>query len=144
VRGWSSSAGALPGPARSRSARRRLAKSGSWRPSASRPAVGGRSNGAGRSPGGRDTTWDRDWARLDGWKRWLTVADSGHVTFIDLPVLGAQLGITDPGAPLSGQRSGEITRDYVGAFFDLHLRALPQPLLDAESPANPEVRFQQP
>ncbi|GAA3135527.1 lipase [Streptosporangium carneum] len=95
-------------------------------------------------PGGEDTTWDRDWARLDGWKRWLTVTGSGHFTFIDLPVLAAQLGMDDPSAPLPGRRSGEITRDYVGAFFDLHLRGVAQPLLDGPSPANPEVRFQQP
>ncbi|WP_031158436.1 alpha/beta hydrolase family protein [Streptosporangium roseum] len=95
-------------------------------------------------PGGKDKSWDRDWARLDGWKRWLTVADSGHFTFIDLPVLGGQLGLTTPEAPLSGRRSGEITRDYVGAFFDLHLRGIPQPLLDGPSTANPEVEFQNP
>ncbi|MFD8555938.1 alpha/beta hydrolase family protein [Streptosporangium canum] len=95
-------------------------------------------------PGGEDKSWDRDWARLDGWKRWLTVADSGHFTFIDLPVLGGQLGLTTPEAPLSGRRSGEITRDYVGAFFDLHLRGIPQPLLDGPSTANPEVTFQNP
>jgi dienelactone hydrolase len=99
---------------------------------------------AGHSPGGEDESWDRVWRRLDGWKRWLTVARSGHFTFIDLPVLGAQLGITDPEAPLSGRRSGEITRDYVGAFFDLHLRGIPQPLLDGPSPANPEVAFHAP
>ncbi|MCG5215266.1 alpha/beta hydrolase [Streptosporangium soli] len=95
-------------------------------------------------PGGKDESWDRDWARLDGWKRWLTVAGSGHFTFIDLPVLGGQLGLSTPDAPLSGRRSGEITRDYVGAFFDLHLRGIRQPLLDGPSTANPEVKFQTP
>ncbi|TDC24489.1 alpha/beta hydrolase [Streptomyces sp. 8K308] len=93
-------------------------------------------------PGGEDESWDRDWARLDGWRRWLTVTHSGHFTFIDLPVLGGQLGLTDPEAPLSGERSGEITRDYVAAFFDAHLRGLPQPLLDGPTAANPEVIFQ--
>lgn len=97
---------------------------------------------AGHSPGGRDTSWERDWARLDGWKRWLTVTGAGHFTFIDLPVLAGQLGMTDPNAPLPGDRSGEITRAYVGAFFDEHLRGLPQPLLWGPSPANPEVAFQ--
>jgi hypothetical protein len=37
-----------------------------------------------------------------------------------------------------------ITRDYVAAFFDLHLRGTPQPLLDGPTPDNPEVGFQQP
>ncbi|MFI6920872.1 alpha/beta hydrolase family protein [Nonomuraea spiralis] len=96
------------------------------------------------SPGAADTTWTRDWPRLDGWKRWLTVADSGHFTFIDLPILGAQVGIVDPSAPLSGKRSGEITTAYVGAFFDRHLRGENQPLLNGPSPANPEVAFHNP
>ncbi|WP_302893345.1 alpha/beta hydrolase family protein [Actinomadura luzonensis] len=96
------------------------------------------------SPGSADTTWSRDWPRLNGWKRWLTVADAGHFTFIDLPVLGAQAGITDPSAPLPGKRSGEITTAYVGAFFDQHLRDRPQPLLDGPSTANPEVTFHNP
>ncbi|WP_345572942.1 hypothetical protein [Nonomuraea rosea] len=96
------------------------------------------------SPGSADTTWPRDWRRLDGWKRWLTVADSGHFTFIDLPILGGQAGIIDPAAPLSGKRPGEITTAYVGAFFDQHLHGEHQPLLNGPSPANPEVTFQNP
>ncbi|TDC79032.1 alpha/beta hydrolase family protein [Streptomyces hainanensis] len=93
-------------------------------------------------PGGGDESWDQGWARLDGWRRWLTVTGSGHFTFIDLPVLGGQLGLTDPEAPLSGERSGEITRGYLAAFFDAHLRGQPQPLLDGPTAANPEVVFQ--
>ncbi|TRV75580.1 alpha/beta hydrolase [Streptomyces sp. 130] len=96
------------------------------------------------SGGTFDTTWDRDWARLDGWKRWLTVAGAGHFTFTDLPLLAAQLGIADPSAPLPADRSGDITRDYVAAFFDLHLKGLPQPLLAGPTPGNPEVTFQAP
>jgi hypothetical protein len=45
---------------------------------------------------------------------------------------------------LSGQCSGEITRDYVGAFFDLRLRVFLRPLLDGPTPANSEMVFQQP
>lgn len=89
-----------------------------------------------------NATWDLAWQRLDGWKRWLTVKDAGHFSFTDLPVLAAQLGITDPEFPLPGPRSGDITRTYLTAFFDLHLRTVPQPLLDGPTPANPEVTFQ--
>ena len=111
-----------------------------------RDGLGGRpfmlfGTAANHGPGGPDASWDRDWSRLDGWRRWITVAGSGHFTFCDLPVLGGQLGMTDPEAPLPGDRSGEITRAYVGAFFDRHLRGVPQPLLNGPSPANPEVRF---
>lgn len=96
------------------------------------------------APDGADTTWPRDWARLDGWKRWLTVAGAGHFSFTDLPVLGGQLGATDPSAPLSGTRSGAITTAYVGAFFDQTLRGARQPLLDGPSTDHPEVTFVRP
>jgi predicted dienelactone hydrolase len=98
------------------------------------------------SPGSaEDETWDRDWQRLeDSRRRWLTVAGSGHIGFSDLSVLAEQLGITDPDAPLSGARHGEIMRDYVAAFFDLHLRQMPQPLLEGPTPTNPEVAFHNP
>ncbi|SCK38385.1 Alpha/beta hydrolase family protein [Streptomyces sp. WMMB 714] len=99
---------------------------------------------AGHSPGGVDGTWDEAWERFDGWRRWLTVEGSGHFTFNDLPVLAGQLGMTDPDTPLPGDRSGQITRAYTGAFFDRHLRGIPQPLLRGPSPANPEVRFHRP
>ncbi|MEU6767655.1 alpha/beta hydrolase [Streptomyces sp. NPDC046853] len=98
----------------------------------------------GHNPTAEDTSWPREWRRLHGWKRWLTVVDSGHLTFTDLPVLGGQLGITDPEAPLSGKRSGEITADYVTAFFDRHLRSRNAPLLDGPSKENPEVAFHTP
>ncbi|MBB5933912.1 alpha/beta hydrolase family protein [Streptomyces zagrosensis] len=96
------------------------------------------------APNGADTTWPRDWARLDGWKRWLTVRGAGHFSFLDLPVLGAQLGITDPTAPLPGRRAGKITTAYVGAFFDQHLRGVHQRLLTGPSHAHPEVTFRNP
>lgn len=94
-------------------------------------------------PGGM-SSWDHDWPLLDGWKRWITFADSGHFTFSDFPVFGEQLGLPDPKAPLSGARSVELTRRYVGAFFDQHLKGKPQPLLDGPSPEAPEVRFHTP
>jgi predicted dienelactone hydrolase len=102
--------------------------------------------GANLRPGdsGSHAEWLRAWAALDGWKRWLAVAGSGHFSFTDLPVLGGQLGAVDPGAPLSGKRSGEITRDYVGAFFDRHLKGQREPLLDGPTAANPEVAFHRP
>ncbi|MEV2255087.1 alpha/beta hydrolase [Streptomyces sp. NPDC050147] len=96
------------------------------------------------NPSAEDATWPRQWDRLHGWKRWLTVADSGHLTFTDLPILGGQLNMTDPSAPLSGERSGQITTAYVTAFFDKHLDNQRRPLLDGPSKANPEVAFHSP
>ncbi|WP_344637006.1 alpha/beta hydrolase [Kitasatospora cystarginea] len=93
--------------------------------------------------GGGDTSWDKAWANLDGWKRWLTVTGADHTSFTDADVLGAAMGIPTPNG-LPAPRSEEITRSYVGAFFDLQLKGIPQPLLDGPSPANPEVAFQHP
>ncbi len=88
--------------------------------------------------GGAVTTWERDWKLLTGWKRWLLVAGTVHASFTDLALLADQLGI-DIGAALPGARSLDITRAYVRAFFDQHLRSTPQALLDQPSPRYPEV-----
>ena len=87
---------------------------------------------------GAVTTWERDWRLLTGWKRWLLVAGAVHASFTDLGLLADQFGI-DTGAGLRGARSLDITRAYVRAFFDQHLRGEPQALLDQPSPRYPEV-----
>ncbi|MBB2914737.1 putative dienelactone hydrolase [Streptosporangium becharense] len=97
--------------------------------------------GAGRihKPGGLDDTWDRDWRRMTGWKRWLTVEGADHGSFSDYPMLTEQLGV-DVNGRFSGARGVEITNRYVNAFFDLHLRKRSRPLLDGPSRRYPEVR----
>jgi predicted dienelactone hydrolase len=90
--------------------------------------------------GGAVTTWERDWQLLTGWKRWLLVAGAVHASFTDLALLADQAGL-DIGPHLPGARSLDITRAYVRAFFDQHLRGEPQPLLDQPSPGYPEVTF---
>ena len=87
---------------------------------------------------GSVTTWERDWKLLTGWKRWLLVAGAVHASFTDLGLLADHFGI-DTGAGLRGARSLDITRAYVRAFFDQHLRGEPQALLDRPSPRYPEV-----
>src|SRR5580693_206950 len=90
--------------------------------------------------GGAVTTWERDWRLMTGWKRWLLVAGAVHASFTDLALLADQVGI-DTGAALPGARSLDITRAYVRAFFDQHLRGEPQALLDQPSPRYLEVTF---
>jgi dienelactone hydrolase len=89
---------------------------------------------------GPSSTWARDWKLLTGWKRWLVVAGAIHASFTDLVLLADQAGI-DTGADLLGARSLDITRAYVRAFFDQHLRGNPQAVLDQPSPRYPEVTF---
>jgi Platelet-activating factor acetylhydrolase, isoform II len=105
-------------------------------------------SGGAVTPGTRDwklrrsavITWERDWELLTGWRRWLVAAGAVHASFTDLALLADQTGI-DIGAGLSGARSLDITRAYVRAFFDQHLRGRPQALLDQPSPRYPEVKF---
>lgn len=87
-----------------------------------------------------DGTWKRDWERLTGWKRWLVVKGAVHPSFTDYDMLLQQLGV-NLGSDLKGTRSMDVTREYVAAFFGLHLRGKPQPLLDKPSRRYPEVRF---
>jgi len=63
-----------------------------------------------------------------------------HASFTDLGLLADQTGI-DTGAAVPGARSLDITRVYVRAFFDQHLRSRPPALLDQPSARYPEVRF---
>lgn len=92
-------------------------------------------------PAAPDSDWQDAWTRLDGWRRWLTVAGAEHFTFTDLPVLADRLGLSDPAAPLSGERSWQLTRDYTAAFFDTHLRGMARPLLNGPAADRPEVGF---
>ncbi|MFD9291784.1 alpha/beta hydrolase family protein [Streptomyces sp. NPDC060030] len=94
---------------------------------------------------GSDTSWDEGWQRLDGWKRWLSVQGSGHSSFTDVPVLEDRMGVTlDPSVTLTTDRQVDITRAYVSAFLDQHLKGRHKPLLDGPTPGNPEVVFNNP
>ncbi|WP_327580589.1 alpha/beta hydrolase [Nonomuraea sp. NBC_00507] len=92
-------------------------------------------------PGGRDSTWDRDWKLLTGWKRWIVLTGGEHQSFTDGPVVGGALGIKSPYGVLAAARAAELTRTYVAAFLDQHLKSQRQPLLDKPSPRYPEVTF---
>ncbi|WP_405164177.1 alpha/beta hydrolase [Nocardia sp. NBC_01499] len=94
------------------------------------------------SPGGQDPSWDEAWTRLHGWKRWLTLVGADHDSFADTGALAEQAGM--PGeAALRGGRAVDLTRTFVAAFFDQHLRGIGQPILDSPA-AFPEVRFNTP
>ncbi|MEI5103755.1 lipase [Streptomyces sp. PmtG] len=93
-------------------------------------------------PGGPDATWDRTWRQLTGWKRWLSVDGTEHGSFTDVAPLGEQLGVK--GQDLDGARCDTLTRAYVTAFVDRHLRGRHTPLLDGPSARYPEVRFHRP
>ncbi|SEG63871.1 Platelet-activating factor acetylhydrolase, isoform II [Nonomuraea solani] len=91
--------------------------------------------GAGQAPA---ATWERDWKLMTGWKRWLLLTGAEHESFTDIGLLADQLGLG--AAKIPGARSLELTRRYVRAFFDLHLRERPQPLLNEPSARYPEIK----
>ncbi|MEB3370875.1 hypothetical protein R4I43_26075 [Saccharopolyspora sp. S2-29] len=95
-------------------------------------------------PHGIDPSWDTSWPHLTDWRRWLTVSGTEHASFTDFSILLQQLGPGLPGETLDGHRTAQITRDYVAAFLDQHLRATPHPLLQAPSANYPEVLFENP
>jgi predicted dienelactone hydrolase len=92
-------------------------------------------------PGGLDTSWDRDWRLLTGWKRWIVLRGAEHRSFTDAPLLMGALGVKPPAGVLPAARSAELTRTYVAAFLDRHLRSQRRPLLDGPSSRSPEVTF---
>jgi len=86
----------------------------------------------------QDPTWDQDFSRLTGWRRWVTVAGAVHSSFVDYGAFADEIGV-DLGATTTGLRSIEITRRYDLAMFDQFLRHIPQPLLTNASSCYPEV-----
>ncbi|MEV6342642.1 hypothetical protein [Actinoplanes sp. NPDC051851] len=86
---------------------------------------------------GQDTTWDHDFGALTGWRRWLTVTGTIHLSFSDYQAFTDEIGL-DGGATITATRAIEITRRYTRAMFDQSLRHIPQPLLNA-STGYPEV-----
>jgi dienelactone hydrolase len=95
-------------------------------------------------PGGDfDPSWDAAWPNMTGWKRWLTVTDADHYSFTDVDLLVHQAGVDLP-FPLDPARGVQLTRTYVTAFLDQHLRGIPQRLLSGPAPELPEITFHQP
>ncbi|MFF0866551.1 alpha/beta hydrolase family protein [Nonomuraea sp. NPDC003560] len=92
---------------------------------------------------GKDDTWDSAWRTLRGWKRWLTVAQAQHSSFTDLAIPQSSIGPPASGV-IAAERGLALTRAYVAAFFDQHLRNIRRPLLDGSTPDNPEVGFHNP
>jgi dienelactone hydrolase len=92
-------------------------------------------------PGGSvDPSWDTVWPLMSGWKRWLTVTKADHYSFTDLDLLAQQAGV-DRRWTLDPARGIRLTRTYVAAFLDQHLRGIPQRLLTGPAADYPEIVF---
>ncbi|MGI5221699.1 alpha/beta hydrolase family protein [Nocardia sp. CA-290969] len=85
--------------------------------------------------------WAAAYNAFGGWKRWLSVDGTSHSSFTDYAPIATALGFEVPDTTIDGNRAMDLTRRYVTAFVDFHLRGIPQPVLDAPDPASAEVRF---
>ncbi|TDD52379.1 alpha/beta hydrolase [Nonomuraea terrae] len=83
---------------------------------------------ASHTPDGTDDSWKKAWPQLTGWKRWITVKDTDHSSFVDYAVLRTQLGL--PTQKLDGERALEITRAHLASFLDRHLLGRRTPVED--------------
>lgn len=98
------------------------------------------------------TAKDRNsfWKNSTGWKLDLAIPNGAHYTFTDYQILFPQLNRKLSISPRVIQQSigtadpdqvFEAQRNYIASFFDLHLKDIPQPLLDSPSTLYPEVEF---
>jgi len=101
-----------------------------------------------------DPTMVGFWARLTGWRLFLTMPNAQHLSYTDYENFLSQL--TAAGVISATQASEVVTpyigtidsehavaaeRAYIRAFFDLQLRNLNDRLLDGPSTRYPEVEF---
>jgi predicted dienelactone hydrolase len=88
---------------------------------------------------------DRMRAKIPSRPSLLTLRGAGHFNFFDQallnePTLPRMLGVGTIG-PIDQVRALEVTRRYVRAFFDTHLKGSPDALLDGPSSEFSEVVF---
>ncbi|MCR3750546.1 Alpha/beta hydrolase family protein [Lentzea californiensis] len=114
--------------------------------------MGGGTSGADKHPHDHvhAPDWAAFWANSTGWKRDVHLPAAEHASFTDAQVLlpqidsshplpadklAAAIGTVDPRRSLTAQR------EYLAAFFDLHLRGRHTALFDGDSPAYPDARL---
>ncbi len=83
--------------------------------------------------------WATAYDAFHGWKRWLSVDGASHSSFTDYAPIATAFGVEVPAAAIDGYRALDLTRRYVTAFVDLHLRDIPQPILDGPRQEYPEI-----
>ena len=93
-----------------------------------------------------DPLWGEFWEGSTGWKLDLAVPAGRHYTFTDaqwfLPQLAAlDVDVSGLIGTVPAKRVVRAHRDYVAALFDLHLKGIPQPLLDGPVPWYPDIEF---
>jgi hypothetical protein len=72
----------------------------------------------------------------------IKVRGARHASFGDPGLWGRLLHNESTGVTIKGARMNEIVNSYSLAFWNKHLRALPDPLLDGPLPDYPEAVFE--
>lgn len=94
--------------------------------------------------------WAQTWSHLRGWKLELTLAESQHATFSDIPLVTRLLGYEPFNSTsalgsvlgtLDGGRVLDVVTAYVVAFVDFVLRGTESDILKMPSPLYPEMTF---
>lgn len=93
-----------------------------------------------------EPSWRSFWSHTTAWKRNLTLRDSLHQTYTDLPALLPQAGVSrrtleDHIGTVDPTRAVAAQRAYVASFFDRWLKGHDDGLLGAPSGRYPEVEF---
>ena len=102
------------------------------------------------SPDDPANTWFDIWPHLRGWKLDIRLANSGHYTFSDYPIVLETLGVVPDEiemekllvTSMEGRRALKLVTTYVGAFLDMVLKFRHEPLLQGPVDAFPEVSFE--
>lgn len=95
-----------------------------------------------------DPTWARFWAVQRGWKRDLHFHTGGHYSFSDLQFALPQLRSLVPSekaaafiGTIGPAQSLGAQHDFLGGFFDLHLKGRDRRLFERDPHRYPDVRF---
>lgn len=99
-------------------------------------------------PGGRKII-GRAWKQTPtrAWHLDLRLLKSRHLTYTDFAFIAQRIGgklakaLRPVMGSINGDRAVTVTRAYVTAFFDRHLKDQPQPLLKSRSPQYSEIAF---
>src|SRR5690554_1441588 len=90
------------------------------------------------------------WKNSTGWKLDLAIPKGAHYTFTDYQILFPQLDrklsisprvIQQSIGTANSDQAFEAQKNYIAAFFELHLKGISQPLLESPSTLYPEVEF---
>ncbi|KAK9766008.1 hypothetical protein K7432_005239 [Basidiobolus ranarum] len=94
-----------------------------------------------------DASWEKFWPNLRSWRLQLQLANSGHLTYSDMPIWTDLLNLRDSEqepaiGTINGLRSLVIQRTYISAFLDRIFGYSNDPILQRPDSRFPEITFE--